>query len=92
MTFDPDLCEGAHLLVDHLDDADDLAADADGHAEDGLGVVAGLLVDAAVEARVGGHVLDVERLARLGHVARDAHAHGKPEMMMVGVLFFDDLF
>ena len=38
------LCEDAlpPLLVDHLDDPDDDAPDADGHAQDGLGDVSSL--------------------------------------------------
>ena len=40
--IDSDLGEESVLLVDHLDDADDEAPDADGHAQDGLRRVAGL--------------------------------------------------
>ena len=38
------LSEYALLLVDHLDDADDLSADGDGHAQDRPGLVTSLLV------------------------------------------------
>ena len=40
------------LLVDHLDDADDGAADADGHAEERARGVARLLVNRGVEPLV----------------------------------------
>ena len=61
----------ALLLVHHLDDAYDGAADADGHAEDRLGHVAGLLVDARVEPLVHVDVRHVEGLACARHVASD---------------------
>ena len=41
-TLGEDLGEESVLLVDHLDDANDEAPDADGHAQDGLRRVAGL--------------------------------------------------
>lgn len=71
------LCEAADAFVDHLHDADGDASNVDGHAQDGLGVVAGQLVDGAVEAWVRVGVRDVEHLARQRHLACDAGAQGK---------------
>lgn len=66
-------------FVDHLHDSYDEAADEDGHAEDGFGVVAGQLVDCPVEARVRVSVRNVEHLARESHLAGNARAKRKPE-------------
>jgi hypothetical protein len=71
------LCKASDSFVDHLHDADGDAADVDGHAQDGLGLVAGQLVDGAVEARVRVGVRDVEHLARQRHLPCDAGAQGK---------------
>lgn len=71
------LCEAADAFVDHLHNADGDASNIDGHAQDGLGVVAGQLVDGAVEAWVRVGVRDVEHLARQRHLACDAGAQGK---------------
>ena len=61
------------LLVQRLRDADDLAFDgADRRAQDGFGLEAGLLVDRAVEARVGIGVVDDQAFAGGEDVAGDA--------------------
>lgn len=58
------------MLVHHLDDADHRAADEDGHAEDGLGAVAGELVDGTVETGVGVGVDDVEDFSCHRHLSK----------------------
>lgn len=68
----------ALLLVHHLDDADDGAADADGHAEDRLGHVAGLLIDPGVEPLVHVDIRHIEGLACPGHMARDSLPNREP--------------
>lgn len=73
------LVESAADLVDHLDDANDLTPDADGHAQDVLGDVSGLLVDGLVETRVVVGVVNIESLASLGHPPSDANANRKPK-------------
>lgn len=75
------LVEGPRVLVDHLHDADDAAADEDGHAEDGPRVVARELVHGAVEARVRVRVGDVEDGARQRHLAGDARPQGEPAQL-----------
>ena len=67
------------LLVDHLDDTNDGAPDADWHAEDGPGGVAGLLVDVGVEPLVVVDLGHVQSLSSLGYVASDPFPNGEPE-------------
>ena len=55
--------EDAEPFVEHLDDADDGAADRDGHAQDRPRPEARLLVHAAVEARVRVGVRNVQHLS-----------------------------
>ena len=67
------------LLIDHLDDTNDCAPDTDGHAEDGPGGVARLLVNAGVEPLVVVDLGHVQSLSSLGYVASDPFPNGEPE-------------
>ena len=65
--------EVARLLVEHLRDADDLAPrGGDRCAHDVAGRVSGLLVDLAVEPRIGVGVVDDQRLVRREDPSGDA--------------------
>ena len=70
------------LLVQRLHHADHVAIDgAHGHAEDGLGLVAGLLVDVLVEARILVRVGNVDRRVGGGHRPGDAAVHGDADLL-----------
>ena len=61
------------MLVDILHHADDLAQRrAHGHADDVARLVAGALVDGAVETRIGIGIVDEQGLAGLEDMARNA--------------------
>ena len=66
------------FLVDHLHHADDSSPDADGHAEDGPGGVASLLINALVESVISVNILDIEGLSRLRNISSDPCSNGKP--------------
>eukprot|EP00968_Pinguiococcus_pyrenoidosus_P009625 scaffold748_cov251-Pinguiococcus_pyrenoidosus.AAC.15 len=75
------LGEGAGALVDHLQDADDLAGHIlDGHAQDGLRLVAALLIVGLVEARVGVGIWDVDHRPVLTHRPRNAFPEGHADV------------
>ena len=74
-------------LVQALGDADDLVLHrADRHAQDGLGDVAGFLVDVGMEARVRIGVIDDQRLTGLEHRATDAVVAGKADFPAMDAL------
>ena len=77
------------LLVDHLDDPDDGAADTDRHAEDGPGGVAGLLVNVGVEPLVVVDLGHVESLSSLGYIASNAFTNREPRTGMTSYLHND---
>eukprot|EP01137_Pigoraptor_chileana_P024950 Opistho-2@93758 len=62
-------------LVDKLRNTDARVALENGHAENVPRLEASLIVDSAVEARVGIRIRNVERFSRCGHVTSNALVH-----------------
>jgi len=57
---------------------------ADGHAEDGVRLVACFQIDFAVEARILVGLLDVNHLLCLRHHSRDSNAKGNDNLLGTG--------
>ena len=70
--------------VEHLDDADDALVGSQRRAQQRAGGEAGIGVDAAEEARVRLHVVDVHRLAAAQHPAGDAAVGGEAQLEQAG--------
>ena len=66
-------------LVDHLDNANDLSAYANGHAKNVSGGVSGLFVNGCVESRIFVDVMNVDGFSGFGNITSNASSNRKSE-------------